>query len=244
MRITPSSPISISTDVDLLSLSPSPAPVKPSTKLTLIWKVRMPSRCVNVSTYQDCTYVGLGDGRIMRFGQDSAVTQFATVTVVMSGMAIDQGLLYTVSGDENRQVVKVFDLNTGKHVRSWNHTDTIKYYSSKLVVVGNQVVIADIANKVYCVYTLTGQLIKQIPCQQITGGWVCMCTSDNDSIILSDYWSNRVYKISITSGKLMWESDCVVYPTGVTCYNNQYVLVHGRDRGSKKIHILEINTGE
>ena len=244
MRITPSSPISISTDVDLLSLSPSPAPVKPPTKLTLIREVDMSEWCVTVSTYQDCTYVGLSDGRIMRVGQDSAVTQFATVTVVMSGMAIDQGLLYTVSGDENRQVVKVFDLNTGKHVRSWNIPDTASGYSSKLVVVGNQVVIADKASKVLCVYTLTGQLVKQIPCQQIAGIHMCMSIADNDSIILSDYKSNRVYKISITSGKVMWESDCVVYSRGVTCYNNQYVLVHGRDRGSKKIHILEINTGE
>ena len=243
VKITPSSPVSISTDVDLLSLSPSPAPVKPLTKLTLIREVKMPSDCVNVSTYQDCTYVGLGDGRIMRFGQDSAVTQFATVTVVMSGMAIDQGLLYTVSGDENRQVVKVFDLNTGKHVRSWNIPDTASGYSSKLVVVGNQVVVADKANKAICVYTPTGQLIKQIPCQQITGRFVCMSTADNDRIVLSAYQSNRVYKISITSGKVMWESDCVVNPMGVTCYNNQYVLVHGGDSG-REIHILEINTGK
>ena len=200
----------------------------------------MPYGCVNVSTYQDFTYVGLGDGRIMRLGQDIAVTQFATVTVVMSGMAIDQGLLYTVSGDENRQVFKVFDLNTGKHVRSWNIPDTASGYSSKLVVVGNQIVIADKANKVLCVYILTGQLVKQIPCQQITGRFVCMSTADNDCIVLSDRTSNRVYKISITSGISLWESDCVVYPRCVTCYNNQYVLVFGWDIGSKKIHVLEI----
>ena len=245
MKITPGLPISISsTDVDLLSLFPSPAPVKPPTKLTLIREVKMPSDCVNVSTYQDCTYVGLGDGRIMRLGQDSAVTQFATVAGAMYGMDIDRGLLYTVSGGENLQSVNVFDLNTGKHMRSWNHTDTVKYYSSKLVVVGNQVVIADKANKVLCVYTLTGQLVKQIPFQQITGRAVCMSTTDNDSVILSDYWSNRVYEISITSGKVMWESDSGKYPMGVTYYNNQYVLVHGGDRGSKKIHVLEINTGK
>ena len=244
MRITPSSPISISTDVDLLSLSLSPAPVKPPTKLTLIRKVKLPSDCVTVSAYQDCTYVGLGDGRIMRFGQDSAVTQFATVTVVMSGMAIDQGLLYTVSGDQDLQSVNVFDCNTGKHVRSRNHTDTIEYYSSKSVVVRNQVVIADKANKVLFVYTLTGQLFEQIPCQQITGGIVCMSTADNDSIILSDCKSNRVYKISITSGKVLWESDCVVNPQGVTCFNNQYVLVCGWNSGREKIHVLDINTGE
>ena len=244
MKITPSSPISISTDVDLLSQSPSPAPVKPPTKLTLIRKFRMPASCVTVSKYQDCTYVGLGDGRIMRLGQDSAVTQFATVTGAMYGMAIDRGLLYTVSGDQNLQSVNVFNLNTSKHVRSWNITDTVGYYCSKLVVVGNQVVIADIANKVLCVYTLTGQLVKQIPCQQITGGTVCMSTADNHSIILSDYESERVYKISITSRKVLWESDCVVKPMGVTCFNNQYVLVYGGAADREKIHVLEINTGK
>ena len=244
VKITSSLPISISTDVDLLSLSPSPAPVKPPTKLTLIREANMPVNCVTVSTYQDCTYVGLGDGRIMRVGQDSAVTQFATVAGSMYGMAIDGGQLYAVSGDQNLQSVNVFNLNTSKHVRSWNITDTVGYYCSKLVVVGNQVVIADKANKVLCVYTLTGQLVKQIPCQQITGGWVCMCTSDNDNIILSDCKSNRVYKISITSGKSLWESGSVVNPRGVTCYNNQYVLVFEGDIGSKKIHVLEINTGK
>ena len=181
----------------------------------------------------------------MRVGQDSAVTEFATVTGAMYGMAIDRGLLYTVSGDENLQVVNVFDLNSGRHVRSWNRTDTKKYFSSELVVVGNQVVIADIANKALCVYTLTGQLAKRIPCQQITREDVCMSpTADNDSFILSDWISDRVYKISITSGKVMWESDCVVYPQGVTCYNNQYVLVFDGASGREKIHVLEINTGK
>ena len=71
-----------------------------------------------------------------------------------------------------------------------------------------------------------------------------MCTSDNDNIILSDRTSNRVYKISITSGKVMWESDCVVEPMGVTCYNNQYVLVFGGASSSEKIHVLDINTGK
>ena len=160
------------------------------------------------------------------------------------GMAIDRGQLYTVSGGENLQTVNVFDLNNGKHVRSWNHTDTKKYLSSKLVVVGNQVVIADKANKVLCVYTLTGQLIKKIPSQQMRGSTVCMSTADNDSIILSDCKSNRVYKISITSGKVLWESDCVVNPQGVTCFNNQYVLVCGWNSGREKIHVLDINTGE
>ena len=75
MRITPSSLISISTDVDFLSQSPSPAPVKLPTKLTHIREVNMSANCVNVSTYQDCIFVGLDHGRIMRVGQDSAVTQ-------------------------------------------------------------------------------------------------------------------------------------------------------------------------
>ena len=73
---------------------------------------------------------------------------------------------------------------------------------------------------------------------------MCMSTADNDSIILSDPQSNRVYKISITSGKVLWESDCVVRPMGVTCYNNQYVLVFGGNSRRVKIQVLEINTGK
>ena len=84
-------------------------------------------------------------------------------------------------------------------------------------------------------YTLTGQIIRQIPCQQLAGGRVSLCAADNDSVIVSDKKSNGVYRISITTGQVLWESSQI--------YNNQYGLVASRGQ-QVKIQILDINTGE
>ena len=245
MRITPSESISISTDENCLPLSRSAAAsVKPPpTKLTLIREVKMSEWCTTVSTYQGHTYVGLNSGEISRIGPDSKVGSFAKFNDTIYGMAINEGLLYTTSG-HSPQVVSVHDLNTGKLVRSWNHSETIQYYSNNLAIVGGEnVVIADRSNKRLSVYTLTGQIIKQIPCQKLQGANMAMCAADNDSVIVSDYHSDSVYRISITTGRVLWEYRHFQRFEGVTCYNNQNVLA--MIRGEKlKIQILDLKTGE
>ena len=161
------------------------------------------------------------------------------------GMASNEGLLYTISG-RSPQVVSVHNLNTGKLVRSWNHSETSHLRSINLAVIGgDKVVIADRSNKRLSVYTLTGQIIKQIPCQKLAGDhYVSMCAADNDSVIVSDYRAKRLYRISISTGQVLWESSRIeTPPQGVTCYNNQYVLAASGYR-QVKIQILDINTGE
>ena len=245
VRITPSESILISTDVNCLPLSRSAAAsVKPPpTKLTLIRVVEMSNWCTTVSTYQGCTYVELDTREISRIGPDSKVKSFAKLNNTIYGMAINEGLLYTTSG-HSPQVVSVHNLNTGKLVRSWNHSETVRRYSSNLAVVGDdKVVIADRCNKRLSVYTLAGQIIRQIPCQQLNSGhYVSMCAADNYSVILTVNVSNRVYRISITTGQVLWEFFHVQKPSGVTCYNNQYVLVVSGGQ-QVKIQILDINTG-
>ena len=94
-------------------------------------------------------------------------------------------------------------------------------------------------------YTLTGQIIRQIQCQWLTlYGTVSLCAADNDSVIVSVDGSQRVYRISISAGQVLWESSHIERaPQGVTCYNNQYVLVASGGQ-QVKIQILDINTGE
>ena len=261
MRITPSESISISTDENRLPLYRSAAAsVKPPpSKLTLIKEVGMSNKCTTISTYQGHTYVGLDSGEISRIGPDSNIESFVKLNGTIYGMAINEGLLYTTSrvfvivytlillttSGGSPQVVRVHDLSTGKLVRSWNHNETDRYDSSNLAVIGgDKVVIADRSNNRLSVYTLTGQIIRQIPCQQLNCyNYVSMCAADNDSVIVSDCGSQQVYRISITTGQILWEFSHVQKPSGVTCYNNQYVLV--ASRGQKvKIQILDINTGE
>ena len=237
-------------EVNPLSLSGSVIP--PPTKLTELGKVELPHMCTTVSTYQGSTYVGVDIepdnrlrecGEIIRIGTDSKVNSFAEFDGTIYGLAIDGSMMYTTSG-VSPQVVSVHDLNTGKLVRSWNHSETVQYYSNNLAIVGGEnVVIADRSNKRLSVYTLTGQIIKQIPCQKLQGANMAMCAADNDSVIVSDYHSDSVYRISITTGRVLWEYRHFQRFEGVTCYNNQYVLAVMR--GEKlKIQILDLKTGE
>ena len=246
VKITPSESISISTDVNCLPLSRSAADsVRPPTKLTLIKEVYVSGRCTTVSIYQGHTYVGLNSGEISRIRPDGKVESFAKLNSHIYGMAINEVLLYTTSG-YNPQVVSVHNLNTGKLFHSWNHSDNGLFSSSNLAVIGgDKLVVADRSNKRLTVYTLAGQIIRQIPCQKLTQfGNVSICAADSDSVIVHVLVSssNSIYRISINSGQILWELSHIERPQGVTCYNNQYVLVASQGN-QMKIQILDINTG-
>ena len=77
----------------------------------------------------------MGSGDITRLGPDSKVGSFAKLNGTIYGMTMNEGLLYTTSG-RSPQVVSVHNLNTGKLVRSWNHSKTDWYFSSNLAVKG------------------------------------------------------------------------------------------------------------
>ena len=245
VKITPSESISISADENCLPLFRSAADsVKPPpTELTLIREVDVSGRCATVSIYQGHTYVGLNRGEISRIGPDGKVESFAKLNSHIYGMAINEGLLYTTSG-YRPQVVSVHNLNTGKLFHSWNHSDTGLFSSSNLAAIGgDKLVVADRSNKRLTVYTLAGQIIRQIPCQKLTQfGNVSICAADSDSVIVLDSSSNSVYRTSINSGQILWELSHIERPQGVTCYNNQYVLVSSQGN-QMKIQILDINTG-
>ena len=184
-------------DVNCLPMSRSAAAsVKtPPTKLTLITirEVAMSGWFTTVSTYQGHTYVGQSSGEISRIGPDSKVGSFSSLNGYIYGMAINESLLYTTA-DDSPQVVSVHELSTGKLFHSGNHSETGRYRISNLAVIGgDKVVIADRSNNRLTLYTLTGQIIGQIPCQQLAGGdYVSMCAADDDSVIVSDNRSNRV----------------------------------------------------
>ena len=172
-------------EVNPLSLSGSVIP--PPTKLTELRKVELPHMCTTVSTYQGSTYVGMDIepdnrlrecGEIIRIGTDSEVNSFSEFDGTIYGLAIDGSMMYTTSG-VSPQVVSVHDLNTGKLVRSWNHSKTVQYYSNNLAIVGGEnVVIGDRSNKRLSVYTLTGQIINNKPCHKIQAANMAMSAAD------------------------------------------------------------------
>ena len=65
----------------------------------------------------------------------------------------------------------------------------------------------------------------------------------DNSIIVSVQRGNKVFRINIDSGEVMWVSNHVTRPLGLVCYKNRYVLVTNFGFETR-IWILDINTGE
>ena len=63
-----------------------------------------------------------------------------------------------------------------------------------------------------------------------------------DSVVVSDYGSNSVFRVNIDSGEVMWTSKHVQEPEGVVCYKNRYVLVTNCNTDTR-IWILDADTG-
>ena len=236
VRITPGESIKITSDqLPLLLL-----PVKLPSSLTLLREVCMSAPCVTVIGRNNHIYVGLWDGdRVSVIGPTGETQHFLTAQSFINGMDIHDDKIIISTKDQ----VYVYDVTSGELIHSWAYTDVSGFISSNLAVVGDEVVITDRGNKRLSVYTLTGQLVRHIPCQQMSDYVVSLCCADNNSVILSDRYTNKVHRISITSGHIIWTSSHVKRPLGVTCYNNQYVLVSSRGE-NVMIWILDIKTGE
>ena len=141
----------------------------------------------------------------------------------------------------NSRQICVYDLS-GQLITSWQYPDS--NYSNpcnKLAVIGNQVIVGDASNKRLTVYSLTGDIIRHIPCTQLNYN-SSICEAGDDSVIITDYWRDKVYKLSLTTGQIEWTSTDVRYPAAVVCYADQYVLVAAM-YGST-ITVLDINTGK
>ena len=243
VTITDSESVTVTADEAPLLAKPKSS-VRP-TNIRLVSEVKVGSYCTTVCNYQNQTYVGLDDGVVVRIGPDYNVTPFIKLSNRIQGMTVYKGGLYTTQHGKP-QTVSVHELYTGTLLHTWTHTDyyslIIRYSASNLTVVGNSVVISDRGNKRLSVYSLTGQLIKHIPCDIISSDNVSICSADTSSLIVSSYDKSKVQRINITTGQVMWTSSCVTKPMGVTCYN-QYVLVH-ETSSQTKIQILDISTGE
>mgnify|MGYP001804754056 CR=1 FL=1 len=106
--------------------------------------------------------------------------------------------------------------------RSWVH-ETISSFHEKLRVFGEKVVAPN--GSCIIVYTLEGKILKKVKCPGMTNGFKAIAVCGDDSVILSDYDANSVYRINIDSGEVIWTSKHVQKPRGVVCYRNRYVLV-------------------
>jgi len=210
--------------------------------LKFLQSVDVSNHCYSVCRYEGNTYVGLDNGGIDRVDENYNVTQsFVTVSCVVLGIAAYKDQLYALmwKGSSNLKV-EVYDFN-GNQVTSWTHSD-ISGYINKLVIVDDQVVVSDRPSKRLTIYSLTGEVIKQVPCSILCNSHVAICAADRHCVVVSDYYSSQVFKLDLTTEKVIWTCKDVPSLGSATCYRSKYILVTNRS-SKTTIWILDVETG-
>ena len=197
----------------------------------------------SVCHYKGSIYVGLENNTVTKIDSDYTVSNsFITCSGAVVSVFVYEGKIYTLVGNEHGGPFKicVYDMS-GKLVTQWNHSKCDQY-NNMLAVVAGQIVIPDATSNTIVVCSLNGELLKSISCpNQINDSEIVCCSQDN-YLFVSSFSSNKISKIDMTTGELMWSHTDVQQPLGITCYSDQYLLVAGHV--NKTIRILDINTGK
>jgi len=208
------------------------------TSLKLLKSVDVSSSCNSVCSYEHCTYVGVqhnSDG-IVRIDEDFNVTKSFISEIVVSGVVAYKDKFYALTRSHE---VRVYTLD-GNQVTSWHHKDK-RNSQNQLVIIDDQVVIPDRSNRMITIYSPVGEVIKDIPCNLLgQSSTISICLADSHCVVISDF--SQVFKLDLTTEKVIWTCEEVTKPQGVTCYRSKYILVTNQSKKTT-IWILDVKTG-
>jgi len=227
----------------IISLDQGVTTPTPPKSLKLIQSVDVSNYCRSVCKYEGNTYVGLSGGAgIDRIDESFNVSKsFVSVTNYVNGVTVHRNKLYAlVLISSTNWVVHVYDL-TGKQVTSWSHHDNDDR-ANKLAIVDDQVVVPDRHSKRLTIYSLTGEVIKHVSCSLLSKNTAAICAADKHCVVVSDRGSSQVFKLDLTTEKVIWTCKDVSEPRGVTCCRSKYILVTNYS-SKTTIWILDVETG-
>ena len=223
------------------------APITPPNSLLHLNSLELLSMPTAICQYKNQLHVYcslFGSHKILRIdrqGNQFEWVSYSSDTRVESICAKNDKIFVMILKKINSRQICVYDLS-GQLITSWHLSDRNNIICNKLVVIGNQVIVCNVDNKRLTVYSLTGDIIRHIPCTQLRYYYSIICEAGDDSVIITNWWSDKVYKLSLTTGQIEWTSTDVRYPRAVVCYADQYVLVAADY--SSDIIVLDINTGK
>ena len=210
---------------------------------TLLKTIQLPAEPICLCHYKGIVYVALDNGTVAQIDSDFQVYEsFITSCYYVVSILAHNDALYVLSHGGNGVFrVTVFDMS-GKQIVRWNHSCDWDP-SDVLTIVSDQVVMADPFEGRITIYSLTGQMIRQIPCNTISGCSVSVCDADDSSIVVSIVNSSKVFRLDLNTGNIMWTSTDIFEPFAVQRYGKRHVFaannVHDRE-----LNILDIKTGE
>ena len=222
-----------------LNLPTLSSPAVP-TSMKLVKTINFHSEPQTIAKHGDVIYAGLSNGKILQCNnKTTGQLVFVDTGALVSGLHFYNNEMYVLL--EHESTVNVYHLTTKQLLRSWKHESSGKNIN-KLRVLNNKVIIPNKRLPSLTVYSLKGELIKQITIPSMSTGLKALAVCGDNCVILSDYQASSVSRINIASGEVVWTSKHVQTPQGVVCYRNRYVIVANANSNTS-INILDIYTG-
>ena len=218
------------------------------TGLRLIREVKTDNSCYTVCHYKGYIYVGQVGGAIDRIDQHGRVTKaFIKLDNNVNASAAHNDRLYTlVYQGENPSKVSVHNLNNGQLIKFWKHPYFL-YHGQRFALIGdNQLAVGDWPSKQIIIYSLTGDVIRKVPCPPslTMTDWVCMSSCGDDSVVISDRAAGKVVRMSLKDGSLLWSSDRVTNPGGIVHHPAGYILVVNNGFNYTTVSVLDEDDGK
>ena len=149
---------------------------------------------------------------------------------VISITAHDKNLYcLTYYANSLSDVIHVFDTNGEPMTMSiWRHPKALPYWGSRTTVLNDsQFAVGDWASKQIIIYSLTGNIIKEVPCHSTltSKSRITMTNCGKNSVVISEIKASTVTKINMDDGKVMWSMKIDSKPCGMVLCNAGHLLV-------------------
>lgn len=129
-------------------------------------------------------------------------------------------------------VVLVVD-TTSKCVSQWDGSAASD--QGRPCLTSNMFLVPNRSEEKITVNSLSGEEVKCIACPKA----VTLCSVEDNSVVATDYHSNKVFRVNIITGQTEWTSSNLWSPEGIATYGKDYVCVVSK----RTLRFLNIHTG-
>ena len=219
----------------------------PPVHAELFREIDTKSECITACSHHGFVYVGLRNGQVIKADKQTKVSLFVQLEDGISSVRGHKDRIFILTGQVgDPYTVYVYDTNA-QPLASWKYSDNSQYFQgNKLVIDHKTVSVIDQECETIIVYNHNGEITSQKHCPNIDiDSEVVLCSGPSDSIIVSHYDRNEIFRLNMKTGKEEWMcKDVVSNPQGVTRYGDKYLLVTNKRSDRTTLWILDIHTGD
>ncbi|XP_067941833.1 uncharacterized protein [Watersipora subatra] len=231
LEIKPAADVIIA-DGDLKSL--------PSKEMVHLETLKLPACPLSLYGHDRYLFVGMDNNNIARIDSSYNINKsFISCSAPAESIIVYRNRVYTLSEHDEDYAISVFNM-LGDRLNRWSVSVASGYFSDILAIVSDELVVAEQAHRRLAVFSLSGQLVRYVPCSVLGNGSTFMSALDDSSVLISDVNTFQISKFNIYTGAVEW-SENVSRHCGICFYKSKYVLV-GRAE-SRQFQILDLLSG-